>query len=148
MGFLGVSLGGSVGILVAAERHELSAGVVESAFSSQPEVIARFGKLFYYMPRVPLLSITTLFAQLRLGVWFKQYLPKSQISRIAPRAIFVIQDAEDVRMPVIEGETLFNAAREPKEYWLVPGADHGEAYSREPVEYEKRVLDFYATYLK
>ena len=42
---------------------------------------------------------------------------------------------------------LFAAAGEPKELWIVPGADHGEAHAFAGEEYERRVLEFYSKYL-
>lgn len=147
IGLLGVSLGGTIGILTAAERSEIEALVIESAFSDPNLVIARFAKLFYSIPRYPLISILMFFAQVRLGVWFNDYKARDHITHISPRPVFIIQCEQDLRIPPVEGRTLYDAARKPKEFWMVPGADHGEAYARAPIEYEKRVLGFFGKYL-
>ena len=40
-------------------------------------------------------------------------------------------------------ETFYEAAREPKEIWLVPGAGHTGGIEAEPEEYERRVVSFF-----
>lgn len=147
IGILGVSLGAVIGILGSAEIPEIEALVAESPFGRPSDVIVRYGKLFYNMPRFPLIDITVLFVQLKLGVRFKEFQAVDYIGRIAPRPVYLIQSADDLRMPRSEGESLIAAAKEPKKLWTVPGADHGEAYAKAPVEYEKKVLKFFEQYI-
>ena len=40
-------------------------------------------------------------------------------------------------------ETFYEAAREPKEIWLVPGAEHTDGIEAQPEEYERRVVGFF-----
>jgi ABC-type transporter Mla maintaining outer membrane lipid asymmetry ATPase subunit MlaF len=40
-------------------------------------------------------------------------------------------------------ETFYEAAREPKETWLVPGAEHTGGIEAQPEEYERRVVGFF-----
>ncbi len=147
IGVLGASLGGAAGILGAARRKEIGALVVESAFCSPDDVVARYAKLFFGIPRVPLVSATLFCAQAKLGVRFSAYRAVDHISRIAPRPVLIIQGGADRRMPVWEGEALYTAAGEPKQIWTVPGADHDTVYLKAPAEYEKRVLAFFGKYL-
>ena len=70
------------------------------------------------------------------------------VKKISPRAIFFIHGANDERIPVDEGEKLYNLAGEPKEFWIVSGADHMESHSKNPLEYERRVGEFFRKYLK
>ena len=37
-------------------------------------------------------------------------------------------------------QTLYAAAGEPRELWLVTGAGHGDAAQRQPDEYERRLV--------
>ncbi len=43
---------------------------------------------------------------------------------------------------------LHAAAGEPKELWIIPGADHGGTLAAAGGEYEKRVGEFFDKYLK
>ncbi|MBD3272092.1 MAG: alpha/beta fold hydrolase [Elusimicrobia bacterium] len=143
IGVFGSSLGGTIGILTAAEMPAIDAVVAESAFTDPRHVIVRYAKLFYRLPHYPIVSISMLFAQLRLGVWFGKHRAVDAIARIAPRPVFIIQGEQDVRMPVQEGTMLVEAAGEPKSYWSVPDADHGEVYLKSSAEYERKVLQFF-----
>ena len=42
---------------------------------------------------------------------------------------------------------LFDKARAPKEFWLVPGAKHNQALQVAGEEYRRRVLDFFERHL-
>lgn len=48
----------------------------------------------------------------------------SQAALIAPRPLLIIHGEEDAVVPVENARTIFNAAGEPKEIRLIPGADH------------------------
>ncbi|MFH1379883.1 MAG: alpha/beta fold hydrolase [bacterium] len=148
IGLLGVSLGATIGILGTAQIPEIEALVAESAFGRPADVIVRYAKLFYNVPKFPLVLITLLFVQLKLKIRFAQIEALQYIGRIAPRPVFLIQGAEDVRMPPSEGKNLFARAGNPKHLWTVPGADHAEAYAKSSVEYEKKLLEFFSRHLK
>lgn len=140
----GLSMGGAVAMAVAARRPEILGVAAESAFSSFNDVVARYAKIFYHLPRYPLVSPFTLFfVRLRLGLDPEQFSPIHQIAKISPRPLILIQGDSDPRMPVSEGEKLFAAAGEPKELWTVPGADHGDPGTMHEAEYQKRLLGFF-----
>ncbi|WP_308365340.1 MULTISPECIES: hypothetical protein [unclassified Microbulbifer] len=54
---------------------------------------------------------------------------------------------EDKHTPIEEAERLFAAAKEPKEFWAVPGAAHVDLQRFEPVVYRRKLLDFLAKHL-
>ena len=65
------------------------------------------------------------------------------IGSIAPRPVFLIYAApgmggEDVRQP-----KYFAAAGQPKSIWKVPGAEHTGGIEARPLEFERRVIEFY-----
>jgi fermentation-respiration switch protein FrsA (DUF1100 family) len=41
------------------------------------------------------------------------------------------------------GRALFGAAREPKYFWTIPGADHNDIAESAGPEYRKRLRSFY-----
>jgi hypothetical protein len=78
---------------------------------------------------------------------FSNHLPPAPlvevIGKIAPRPVFLIyatpgMGGEDVRQP-----KYFAAAGEPKSIWKVPGAEHTGGIEARPLEYERRVIEFY-----
>jgi dipeptidyl aminopeptidase/acylaminoacyl peptidase len=70
-------------------------------------------------------------------------LPKDVIGQIAPRAVFIIGGDHDSTVPKYMAYQLFAAAAEPKELWVVPGAQHVDYLRHAPHEYPSRVADFF-----
>jgi pimeloyl-ACP methyl ester carboxylesterase len=142
LGVFGFSMGGSVAITGAAKMPEIQAVAAESPFSSFDNTVYRYAKLFYGAPRF-IVPLTLFFTKIRLGVDPEKWSPIYHIEKIAPRPVLIIQGEGDARMPVTEGQALFNAALEPKDLWTVPLADHGGIQEVDPIEYQKRILKFF-----
>ena len=53
------------------------------------------------------------------------------------------QAERDLRMPTSDMQALMAAAGEPKEMWMVQGADHGEPWLVDPEGYEQRLVAFF-----
>lgn len=147
MGVYGFSMGAAVAISGAAKMPEIKAVVAESSFSSFNQTIARFAKLFYGIPHFTI-PFTLWFARIRLGFDPEVCAPIYHVSMLYPRPIFIIQGGADQRMPVSEGQSLYDSARKPKELWIIPEAGHGGVQEVAPEEYKKRVSDFYEKWLK
>lgn len=125
----GHSLGGAVAIAAAAERPAVRAVVAESTFPSylaiakaSAPMVARFAPLFVLAGQDPV----------------------AVLDRLPPRPLMVIHGDADPIVPVQLGRDLFAQASEPKELWIVPGADHFSAWVKVPVEFEQRVDAFFS----
>lgn len=130
----GQSLGGAVAIVVAAERPEIRAVVAESPFSTYR-------------------GIAALHARRLLGSdWAARWLARITISsghdplevvgRIAPRPLLVIAaECDEICFPE-QARELYDAAGEPKEFWLVPGAEHLSILLEAQTELVERVSTF------
>ena len=66
---------------------------------------------------------------------FQQVDVRRAVGKIAPRPLFIIHGEEDELVPLEDARLIYNAAREPKEIYLVPGAGH--QLRREPRAVEK-----------
>lgn len=147
IGVLGCSMGGIVAIIGAAKNSAIKVVVADSGFYSFEKTVTKFAKLFYGLPKYPFVPPGIWFAQLRAGFLATNADPMKYIRRISPRPVFLIGGANDVRIPPENQERLFSAAGEPKQLWIVPEADHLEARSLWPQEYEKRVSEFFDKYM-
>jgi hypothetical protein len=114
--FYGQSLGGAVAVVVAAERPEVRAVVAESPFSSYRGVAALHARRLVRWG-----WLARLLARISISAGLD---PLDAVGRLAPRPLLVIAAGQDEICFPEQARELYDAAAEPKEYWLVPGADH------------------------
>jgi uncharacterized protein len=144
---LGESMGAGIALQSAAVEPRIEAVVAEASFASLREASYDYAGLRCF----PLLG-KTVFAP---GTWTMIYraeslagLPASEVSpekAVAARAfpVFLICDANDVALPCRHTQRIYDAARGPKQMWVVPGAYHTAALGYQPEEFRRRVLAFY-----
>jgi fermentation-respiration switch protein FrsA (DUF1100 family) len=53
--------------------------------------------------------------------------PADAAARISPTQLLIVHGDRDEYFPSDHAEQLFEAAREPKELWIVPGLGHAES---------------------
>jgi len=112
----GQSLGGAVATVVAAERQEFRAVVLDSTFSGYRRIGSRhLQKLLFFKWPADLLAAALL---------SDDYDPIDYVARIAPRPLLVIASTEDKICFAELGRELFDAAGEPKEFVLVQESEH------------------------
>lgn len=148
VGIYGFSMGGAAAILTAARHGGFSALVVDSAFSSLRDLARGAITGFYHLPSFPFLHLSLLGYELYFQTSIKNVSPVSEIRRIAPVPILIIAGEGDRLIPAENGRRLFAAASEPKELWLIPGADHGGTLAVAGRTYEKKVGDFFDRHLE
>ena len=56
--------------------------------------------------------------------------PDEAAAMISPIPLLIVHGDQDPYFPVYHGQRLFDAAREPKEFWVEPGFGHAESGSR------------------
>ncbi|HVX29853.1 MAG TPA: alpha/beta hydrolase [Nitrolancea sp.] len=143
IGALGVSLGGSVSILAAAQDARIAALVDDSGFSDAANVVSTSFQTFLHIPAFPFAPLTIRFAQWRMGANMNDVRPVAHIGTISPRPILIIHGLSDSAVPPDNSERNYAAAGEPKEIWWVPDADHVRAFEVDPDEYKRRVTGFF-----
>ncbi len=55
--------------------------------------------------------------------------PAEAASQIAPVPLLIVHGDKDIYFPPDHGRQLYDAAREPKEFWLIPGFGHAERHT-------------------
>jgi len=142
IGAIGLSVGGEMLIEAAAESNDLAAVVSEGAgVRSIREALAIPGtrmKIETALFHLALTSGTALFSS---------NLPPASLvdlsARIAPPPVFFIYAVPGQGGEAELTEAFYEAAREPKDIWLVPGAEHTGGIEAQPEEYERRVVGFF-----
>lgn len=121
---LGQSLGGALSIYYVAHspyRHNIKALIVESPFASYRHIAReKLDAVWLTWPLQWPLSFTI----------DDTYSPLPAAAQISPIPLLLIHGDKDRIIPLHHGQELFAAARQPKEFWLVPEGGHIEAFRR------------------
>jgi fermentation-respiration switch protein FrsA (DUF1100 family) len=145
IGVIGASMGGAASLL-AGEQLKADAVILETVYATIDDAVDNrmrenagpIGPMFSW---VLLMQMKP-----RLGFSPAALRPIDGIASLhAP--VFVIAGEIDAYTPLAESRRLFDRAREPKEFWVVPGAAHVDIFSCAEEQYTVRVRDFFARYL-
>jgi len=147
IGIYGFSMGGSAAILAEAKTNAFSAVVADSAFTSLRDQARGAITGFYHLPAFPFLPLSILGYELYFQTRVDNISPVSVIAQIAPVPVLIIAGEGDQLIPADNGRKLYAAAHEPRELWIIPGAEHGGTLAAAGSEYEKRVGEFFDLYL-
>lgn len=148
IGCFGISMGAVVAINTVTIEHKIKAIVADSPFSIAKDTIAKYAKLFYHIPKYPLVPAVIFLSEIRTGCKYSQVDPIKRVDKVSPSALFFIHGEIDERISVDDSRKLFEKAKEPKEIWLVPNAGHVGSYTTKQKEYEEKVVNFFNKYLK
>ena len=142
IGGIGLSVGGEMMLEAAAESDGLKAVVSEGAGIRSirealaiPETRPRIEGLIAHAVVTPSVAL------------FSNSLPPpgldDLVSRIAPRPVFFIYAVPGQGGEAELSQVFYDAAREPKTIWRVPGSEHTGGIEAQPAEYEARVVGFF-----
>lgn len=138
IGGLGFSIGGFVMTQVAAVDPRLRAIVLEGTVTGFDAYMnlhhGRWGVLSQWPAR---------WAIRRTGLLDPAWAPGRVIGAIAPRPVLLISGSQDTEIPATMVRELYSSAHQPKTLWVVPGAEHGNYALAAPVDYPRRVIDFF-----
>jgi uncharacterized protein len=146
LGVIGVSQG-AASFVLADGRPPVDAVVLESMYPTIGQAVADRLRL-HLGPIGPILS-PLLLGQLgpRLGIDAKQLRPVDKVGSIgAP--VLLVSGTIDRDTTIQETEQLFAAASQPKVLWEVQGAAHVDLHRFAQAQYESRISEFLARYLR
>jgi fermentation-respiration switch protein FrsA (DUF1100 family) len=146
LGAIGVSLGAAA-IVLAKPPLRLEAVVLESLHPTIQEAVEN--RLRLHLGQFGPLLAPLLLSQisLRLHTSQEELNPITHIVDLnAP--LLLISGTDDRHTTVAETQRLFDAARQPKELWIVPGGGHFNMHTYAGKEYENRISDFLGWYLR
>jgi dipeptidyl aminopeptidase/acylaminoacyl peptidase len=143
IGAIGFSNGGYILAQVAAVDPRLRAVVLAA---TPPSLVEQSGWAFRRYG--PLSRGAALLGLRRSGVVIDhEQAPMQLVGAIAPRPVLLIGGTDDQTVPAYMVRELYRQAREPRELWIVNGATHGHYDRSAPVEYERRLVQFFSTAL-
>lgn len=98
-------------------------------------------KSMYGLPAFPLLHAANLWCKNRYKWSFREASAVQQVAQCHLPMLFIHGDS-DTYVPTSMVYTLYEAKPEPKELWMVPGAEHAEAFLKNPHAYTERIRNF------
>jgi hypothetical protein len=135
----GQSLGGALAIYSTATSHyngSVDVIIVESTFASYRDIAQdKFAGFFLTWP-----------LQWPLALLFPDKMsPVNVVSELAPIPLLVVHGDADQIVPIKHGKALFDAAKEPKELWVIEGGRHistfrSKANRQKLLDYLQQVL--------
>jgi alpha-beta hydrolase superfamily lysophospholipase len=145
VGVLGVSMGGAA-FALADPSPTVDAAVLELVYPTIEQAVDDRLRMNLGSWGIVLRPLMTAQLPLRFGFNATDLHPIDHAGEIHAPKLF-IAGAADLHTTIEESRQLFNAASEPKEFWIVEGARHQDLHQFTAREYEKRILDFFAKHL-
>ena len=143
-GCLGISQGAAT-VALAAERlpPEVAWVILESSYPNMRDALDRRFRNYLHLPGWLAGGLFMPFAEWRLGVAIDDIAPIKHIQNLTC-PVFILGGTHDQHTLLESTRALFNAAKAPKELWLVAGATHVDLYGFAQQEYARRILAFAA----
>lgn len=151
---LGESLGASVLLQAAALEPAFSAIVAESSFADLQDAaearLVRVMQASFTSPTSAQLARfaaanTRLYARIVHGIDLAEASPLRTIRQVRT-PMLLIHGLDDDQTPPEHSRRLAAANPAMTTLWLVPGVRHQSAYSKDPGEWRRRVLDWFANH--
>lgn len=143
IGVFGFSMGAAIAILGAAQRPEVRAVMADSPFATHADVVSHNVQRVIRIPGQPFAAISDYFLARSAGYRGRDVAPLRVIHRLASRPLLLIHGTDDEMIPISHAYRLYDAACDPKELWLAPGAHHCGAYFLDRPAYCHRVAAFF-----
>ncbi|OGR83195.1 MAG: hypothetical protein A3J74_00080 [Elusimicrobia bacterium RIFCSPHIGHO2_02_FULL_57_9] len=148
LGVFGLSMGAAVACMAMPDYPQIKAAVLESPFTDYTRVVRQWSWNHYHLPYFPFVMLTLFMLRLRVGQpKVDGYSPIAFVPRISPRPLLVIGGAKDRLMLEKDVTALYAAAGDPKQLWIIPGAEHAKCHEAAGLEYETRVAGFFKKHL-
>lgn len=143
IGVIGYSMGASIAIMGSARRQEVRAVVADSPFASHVDVVAHNVSRVLHVSGRPIAQLADYFLSPIAGYRGRDVEPVREAAAIAPRPILVIHGTADTLVPFEHGKQVYEAAKQPKEFWAGEGAEHCGTYFLDRPAYCARVAAFF-----
>ena len=138
VGVVAMSMGALIAIQEIADDERVRAAVLAGVSAEYKDV------LLYQNAQFGLISgWTTVWTARAMGMTLGDLEPRFRVAAFGGRPLLLIAGAEDTAVPSRMTRALFEAAREPKQFWEVPGARHCRYAQAAGSAYGDRLVDFF-----
>jgi len=145
IGMLGSSMGAAATLLAAAKEPIISAVVADSSYADISDLIVSETVKKSSLPgwSIPFfIPGMKLVAQIYYYIDLNSLKPEQAIHNLS-YPVLVIHGLVDARIPVAQSQRLAAMAPVGSELWLVPEAEHANAFAHQSDEYTKKVIEYF-----
>jgi pimeloyl-ACP methyl ester carboxylesterase len=155
LGLMGISRGGAAALVTAARSPDVKCVASDGAFSPHGMLLHyanRWGRLYFpewFLRLLPdwhlsmTLSIIQWVSQLRRGCLYVNL--EGVLPNLRDKPVLMVSGERDTYViPEITRRLYRGTGRPAEDVWIVPGAKHNLARQVNPVEYNRRMVEFFA----
>jgi alpha-beta hydrolase superfamily lysophospholipase len=142
IGLFGSSMGAAVAIQVAAIDKRVAVVVAESGFATLRTIFDDYQKRMIKLPWHYLRNLVIVRSERKAHFKASSVSPMDAV-RDVHVPIFILHGTKDRLIKCSYSEQLYANTGEPKELWLIDGADHSNMAEVGGEEYYTRILDFF-----
>ncbi|MGL4518957.1 MAG: alpha/beta hydrolase [Phocaeicola sp.] len=145
----GISMGAATTMMVSGEElpSYVKCFVEDCGYTSVWNQFCKELKEDFHLPPFPLMYSASQLCEWKYGWNFKEASALQQVAKCKLPMLFIHGDKDDY-VPTYMVFELFQQKPEPKELWVVPGADHANSYKNEQQLYTEKVKTFTEAYIQ
>ena len=145
----GISMGGATTMMISGETQPdyVKCFVDDCGYTSVWDQFSKELKEDFGLPAFPLLYTSSWLCDWTKGWNFTEASSLEQVKKCSLPMLFIHGEKDDY-VPTWMVHELYKAKEEPKEIWVVPGADHATSYKLNKEEYTQKVKQFTEKYIQ
>ena len=147
IGVMGFSMGAATSIIVMAKDPRIKAGIFSGSYANSMDVLAEQAQVLYGLPRYPLMPMVAKFFAWRGDLDIDEINPDKYIAQISPRPVYIMHGTADKTVDFNHGQRLFEAAKEPKQFWKAENGEHTRLWQLDNEKADTSVTEFFGRYL-
>lgn len=144
IGLIGFSMGAATSLDAAADLPEVKAVIADSPFADLTTYLHENLPYWSHLPDVPFTNLILWEIPYLIGHSASEVSPLQAAARLHDRPVLLIHGSGDKAINMHNSEMIRDALANPSdELWTVEAAQHVGTFDLVPIEYEKRVVDFF-----
>jgi fermentation-respiration switch protein FrsA (DUF1100 family) len=145
----GISMGGATTMMISGETQPdyVKCFVDDCGYTSVWDQFSKELKEDFGIPAFPLLYTSSWLCDWTKGWNFTEASSLEQVKKCSLPMLFIHGEKDDYVQTWMVHE-LYKAKPQPKEIWVVPGADHATSYKLNKEEYTQKVKQFTEKYIQ
>lgn len=149
MVLFGISMGAATVMMTSGESlpSQVKAVIADCGYDTVENELTYQLKQKFNLPAFPLIPLTSLCTQYKVGYGFKEASAVKQLAK-NQRPLLLIHGDKDDFVPTEMAQTLYEATEGPKELVIIEGAKHAESWDVANKQYKHVVREFLEKYLK